>query len=90
VSLEGVTATALVFRTGRPSRIDDFTTATGSFAASLRELGVHSAVGTPIVVDGRLWGALGTASLRPDPIPADTEVRMGQFTELVATAISNI
>ena len=90
VSLEGVTATALVFRTGRPSRIDDFTTATGSFAASLRELGVHSAVGAPIVVDGRLWGALSTASLRPEPIPADTEARMGQFTELVATAISNI
>jgi PAS domain S-box-containing protein len=90
VSLEGVSAIALVFRTGRPARIDDFTTATGSFAASLRELGVQSAVGTPIVVDGRLWGALNSASLRPDPIPADTEERMGQFTELVATAISNI
>jgi PAS domain S-box-containing protein len=90
VSLEGVTATALVFRTGRPSRIDDFTTATGSFAGSLQELGVHSAVSAPIVVDGRLWGALSTASLRPDPIPADTEARMRQFTELVATAITNI
>ena len=90
VSLEGVSAVALVFRTGRPARINDFTTASGSFAASLRELGVHSAVATPIVVDGRLWGALNTASLRPDPIPADTEARMGQFTELVATAISNI
>ena len=90
VSLEGVTANALVFRTGRPSRIDDFTTATGSFAASLRELGVHSAVAAPIVVDGRLWGSLSTASLGPEPIPADTEARMGQFTELVATAISNI
>ena len=90
VSLEGVTATALVLRTGRPSRIDDFTKATGSFAASLQELGVQSAVGAPIVVDGRLWGALSTASLRPEPIPADTEARMGPFTELVATAVSNI
>ncbi len=90
VSLEGVTATALVLRTGRPSRIDDFTKATGSFAASLKELGVQSAVSAPIVVDGRLWGALSTASLRPEPIPADTEARMGPFTELVATAVSNI
>ena len=90
VSLEGVTATALVLRTGRPSRIDDFTKATGSFAASLQELGVQSAVSAPIVVDGRLWGALSTASLRPEPIPADTEARMGPFTELVATAVSNI
>jgi GAF domain-containing protein len=90
VSLKGVSAVALVSRTGRPARIDDFTTASGSFAASLRELGVHSAVAAPIVVEGRLWGALNTASLRRDPIPADTEARMGQFTELVATAISNI
>jgi PAS domain S-box-containing protein len=90
VSLEGVSAVGLVFRTGRPSRIDDFTTATGPFAASLQELGVQSGVAAPIVVEGRLWGALNTASLRPDPIPADIEARMGQFTELVATAISNI
>jgi PAS domain S-box-containing protein len=90
VSLEGVTATALVFRTGRPSRIDDFTKASGSFASCLQELGVHSALSAPVVVDGRLWGALSTASLRADPIPADTEARMGPFTELVATAVSNI
>jgi PAS domain S-box-containing protein len=90
VSPEGLTASTSVFRTRQPTRIDDFTKAPGSFAASLRELGVHSAVGVPIVVDGRLWGALSTASLRPDPIPADTERRMEQFSELVATAVSNI
>jgi PAS domain S-box-containing protein len=90
VSLDGKSAVALVFRTGRAARIDNFTAATGSFATALRELGVQSAVGTPIVVEGQLWGALNTASLRPEPIPADTEARMGQFTQLVATAISNI
>jgi signal transduction histidine kinase/ketosteroid isomerase-like protein len=90
VSLEGDSAIALVFRTGRSARIDDFTNATGAFAASLRRLGVHSAVGAPIVVDGRLWGAMNTTSLTPEPIPAGTEARMREFTELVATAISNI
>jgi PAS domain S-box-containing protein len=90
VTLDGESAGALVRRTGRPARIDDFTNATGAFAASLRQLGVRSAVGAPILVDGRLWGAMSTASLQPDPIPPDTEARMGQFTELVATAISNI
>jgi PAS domain S-box-containing protein len=90
VSLGGVSAIAQVFRTARAARIDDFTTAAGSYAAFLRELGVQSAVGVPIVVEGRLWGVLNTASLRTDRIPADTESRMGQFTELVATAISNI
>jgi signal transduction histidine kinase len=33
---------------------------------------------------------MSTASLTPDPIPAGTEARMQEFTELVATAISNI
>jgi GAF domain-containing protein/ketosteroid isomerase-like protein len=90
LSLAGESASALVLRTGRPVRIDDFTNAEGSLAAFLRDRGVRSAVGAPIVVDGRLWGAMSTASLTHDPLPADTEARMGQFTELVATAISNI
>jgi PAS domain S-box-containing protein len=90
VPLEGTSAIAAVFRTGRSARVDDFTEADDSYGAFLRDLGVHSAVGVPIVVEGRLWGALSTASLQRDPLPADAEARMGQFTELVATAISNI
>jgi PAS domain S-box-containing protein len=85
VSLRGESPSALVFRTGRPVRIGDSGTSAGP-----RTPGVQSAVGAPIVVDGRLWGAMSTASIKPDPIPADTEARMGQFTELVATAISNL
>jgi signal transduction histidine kinase len=30
------------------------------------------------------------ATLSPDPLPADTEERIAQFTELVATAIANV
>jgi hypothetical protein len=41
----------------------------GRLAATMRGLGVRSAIGAPIVVDGRLWGAMSTASLRPEPIP---------------------
>jgi signal transduction histidine kinase/ketosteroid isomerase-like protein len=89
ISLEGTSASAEVFRTGRAARIPDFAEAPGSFAAMMRALGVRSAVGAPIVVDGRLWGAMSTATRKPDPIPADTEARMREFTELVATAISN-
>jgi PAS domain S-box-containing protein len=90
VSLEGEHASALVYRTGRRARIDDFTNSPGAFAAYLRSLGVRSSVGAPVLVEGRLWGAMITTSLKPDPIPEDTEARMGQFTELVATGISNI
>jgi signal transduction histidine kinase len=50
--------------------------------------GVRSAVASPIVVDGRVWGAMGVG-LRRDRLPQDTEQRLAGFTELVATAIAN-
>jgi signal transduction histidine kinase len=81
---------ALVLDTGRPVRIDDFAKAPGDAAAHARTLGIRSAVATPIVVAGRLWGAVCALSRRAEPLPADTEVRIGEFTELVATAIANI
>jgi signal transduction histidine kinase len=40
-------------------------------------------------VEGRLWGAMLAASAHDDALPADTESRIGQFTELMATAIAN-
>ena len=42
-----------------------------------------------IVVDGRLWGTMIAATSQSTPLPADTESRIGGFTELVAIAISN-
>jgi signal transduction histidine kinase len=50
--------------------------------------GVLSAVASPIVVEGRVWGAVGVGS-RGDRLPSDTEQRLAEFTELVATAIAN-
>jgi signal transduction histidine kinase len=51
---------------------------------------VVSSVGAPIVVDGQLWGVLNAHSTdRSQPLPADAESRIGEFTELVATAIAN-
>ncbi|WP_149822795.1 PAS domain S-box protein [Streptomyces tailanensis] len=47
-----------------------------------------TAVGAPIVVEGRLWGVVVAASLL-DPLPEGTESRLADFTELIATAIAN-
>jgi signal transduction histidine kinase len=88
--LGGENVASRVWRTRRPARVDDYATATGPIAASARELGIRSAVGTPIVVEGRLWGAMIAASTRSVPLRPDTESRIEEFTELVATAISNI
>jgi signal transduction histidine kinase len=88
-SFEGEHVPAKVFRTGSPARIDNFADAAGAAAKHLRALGVRSGVGAPIVVDGRLWGAAIVGSLQDDPLPPDTEARVGDFADLVATAIAN-
>jgi GAF domain-containing protein len=89
-SLEGDNVAGLARRTGRPARIDDYAGASGSIGVHSRELGIRAAVAAPIVVEGRPWGAMVAGTLQDDPLPPDTESRIGQFTELVATAISNM
>ena len=78
-----------VFRTQQPARIDDYRDATGGVAEKVRLIGVRAAVGVPVLAGGRLWGVMAVGSSRPEPLPADTELRIGAFTELVATAIAN-
>jgi len=89
LTVEGDNVAAMVFRTGRPARIDNLANATGPLAEFLRGVGVRAAAGSPIVVEGRLWGVMVAASVQSEPLPAGTESRIGEFTELVATAISN-
>jgi signal transduction histidine kinase len=62
---------------------------TGPFIAEIRRLGIRASVAVPIQVDGRVWGVSVAASQSPEPFPAATETRIVEFTELVATAISN-
>jgi GAF domain-containing protein len=89
VALEGESVSTLVLRTGRPARIDSYASAAGPLSESLQGAGVRSAVGAPIIVAGRLWGVMAAGSTKPEPLPADTEERLANFTELLATAIAN-
>jgi PAS domain S-box-containing protein len=52
-------------------------------------VGAAAAAAAPIVVSGRPWGAIVAAWKQPDMAGGDTEIRIGQFTELVATAVAN-
>jgi PAS domain S-box-containing protein len=88
--LEGESVTARVHKTGRPARLDDYSMASGQIGKQMREAGVRGAVGAPIVVEGRLWGVIIAASRQDEPPPAGIESRVEEFTELVATAISNV
>jgi signal transduction histidine kinase len=89
LSVGGHNLLTMLQETGKPARIDDASRATGGPAQLARTLGVRAAVGCPIVVEGRLWGALVATTTRPETMPAETERRVSGFTELVATAISN-
>ena len=71
------------------TRRDFLYVATGSVAAMANVLGVRSAVASPVVVEGRLWGAMIAATNQSKPLPADTESRIVEFTELLATSIAN-
>jgi signal transduction histidine kinase len=88
-AVEGENVAAMVLNTGRAARIDNHDNASGQAAARIRELGLRSGVGAPISIGGRLWGAAIVGSSRPEPLPPDTEARIEDFADLVATAIAN-
>jgi signal transduction histidine kinase len=85
--LDGDNIIGRVFRTHRPARIDDYGDASGPAAEYARSIGVRAAAGVPVLAGGRVWGVMAVSSSRP--LPAETEMRIAAFTELVATAIAN-
>ncbi|MGB9182661.1 MAG: GAF domain-containing protein [Solirubrobacteraceae bacterium] len=92
--LVGKNVTTLVFETGRSVRLDSYAGATGPVAdemhqSGIRKQGMRSAVGAPVIVDGKLWGMLGIGTTLEQPLPLDTEARLASFIELVTTAIAN-
>jgi len=85
--VEGNTIAALVQRGGQPARIDSYDNVAGPIASRARAAGVRATVGVRIIIDSRMWGLAAVGSLQQRPLPADTEVRIGRFAELIATAV---
>jgi signal transduction histidine kinase len=87
--LDDAMASAEVYRTGRPARVNvrDWSSVSEPVATTGRRLGIVSTVASPIIVEGRRWGAMSVSA--PEPLPLDTEERLEKFTELLATAIAN-
>jgi signal transduction histidine kinase len=88
-SLGGRNVSTMVFETGQTARIDDFAQASGPPADAVRGLSIRSAIGAPVIVEGRLWGVMRAASTGAEPLPEDAEARLSGFTELVGAAIAN-
>jgi PAS domain S-box-containing protein len=89
VELERDTAAGGVFRTGTAVRIDGFNRATTPVGRQLYELGFRSALGAPIRVGGKLWGALVTSRDSDEPWPDGAERELCDIGELVAQAVAN-
>jgi PAS domain S-box-containing protein len=87
--LEGDSINALVRQTQAPGRVDSYEDMPGPLAARLRELGIKSEVGAPVIVDGSLWGVLIAGTDHPEPLPPGAEWRLASFAELIGTAVSN-
>src|SRR5579859_6955587 len=75
--LEGHNISTLVFDTGRPARIDRYAdSSSGPVSTAPQQGGIRSAVGTPVMVEGRLWGVIFAGSTLEQPLPPDTEARL--------------
>jgi PucR C-terminal helix-turn-helix domain/GAF domain/GGDEF-like domain len=83
----GGTLAAMVQRTGRPARMDNYENSSGAIAELVRAVGLRAAVGVPVIVDGRVWGLAAVGSVEPGPMPADTETRISRFAELIGTVL---
>ncbi|HEX6652652.1 MAG TPA: GAF domain-containing protein, partial [Thermoleophilaceae bacterium] len=88
LEVDDLSTIGTVRRTARSIRLDDRTGTPAPVVAYLRRRGLKSSVASPIVVEGRIWGAL-VAATRKHHLPADTEKRMANFTELVGVVIAN-
>jgi signal transduction histidine kinase len=78
-----------ILRTGRPVRIEDYDEVGGAVAEQMRRIGVRSAVAGPVVLGGRIWGALSAAWQPGVPMPVGAEDRVAEFAQLIAYAIEN-
>ena len=87
--LGGQNLATLVFETGRSVRIGNYADASGPLSVAAQDTGTRSAVASPIIVEGRLWGTIGAGSRTGQTLPQDSEARLASFTELVAMAIAN-
>ena len=78
-----------VQRTRRTTRIDCYDDDPGPVGTTARRLGIRSAVGVPVMVQGRLWGVLAVVSFTTEGIPPTAERRLEDFSDLIAIAIAN-
>ncbi len=87
--LTGDSISTRIRKTGVPEHIDDYGAASGPIAERLQGLGVRSGAGTPLIVGGVVRGAMIVGSRRPESFSTRFQDHIGDFADLVSTAIAN-
>jgi signal transduction histidine kinase len=89
-ALDGRGILGQMLRTARPVRIEDFDeVGDGPVATLMRDLGIRSGAGGPIILGGRVWGAVSAVWPEGASMPVGAEDRIAAFAELVSYAIEN-
>ena len=89
LDVRGTGVAVQVLETRRPTRVDRVKGPAGSIPAFFESLSTPCDVGAPVTVEGQLWGVLVVAAAGPERLPAGSELRIAEFTYLLATAIGN-
>jgi signal transduction histidine kinase len=85
LALENDDIAALVLSSGRAAR----RAVTQRPTSQVGELELCSTIGAPVMVEGSLWGVMIAGWTEQVKVSAETEKRLADFTDLVATAIAN-
>ncbi|MCW2649179.1 MAG: hypothetical protein JWR32_155 [Mycobacterium sp.] len=88
LTLGGNNLVSTIFSCGQSTSMS-YDNASGPIAAFAQKLGIRNAVGTPITVDDRIWGAMLAGWTQPRELTSETVDHLAEITELVATAIAN-
>jgi signal transduction histidine kinase len=89
LTVSGQDVAVSVRETGMAARTERFDGPPGSVARALRDVGVTAGAGSPILVNERTWGVLMAGFREAGALPTAAEHRIAEFSELVATAVSN-
>lgn len=74
--------------TRAPARIDSYAGRRGELPVVMDSIGLRSSVAAPILLDSGPWGAIVVSTAREEPLPPDSEQRLGALAELVGRAVA--
>jgi signal transduction histidine kinase len=74
--------------TRAPARADSYEGRRGELPLVMEAIGLRSSVAAPILLDAGPWGAIVVSTTREEPLPPESEPRLGDLAGLVSRALA--